>query len=562
MFVLSCTDCDFVPLREMRLSALPGSSKTTLGGNCEVLWQSGDEICVLDGYGTRCFRTEDSGASATFNGSAAEVAGLWMVYPYSKNTYREGDAAVLTLPRRHVAVSGTFQRGSNVSLAKIDGNGSFYARNLCALVCLKISREDVVSVELNSVGGSPLSGRVRVGFDNDGIPGVLQALEPDSAVELVPEGEVIAPGTYYVPVLPGLLSDGLRINLALKGGVSGSKVVREGLTLERSSCLEIAADTNLAYSKEEKRIVVIYGDSITHINVFNQLQSLLDTKACDLMDKDTLKHISYRVVMAGRSGERPIQIACRQGALPLYIKGPFSLPASSGASSFIGECFYTTMDEDAKNLGAPEYQVNVDLGRESTTGWTGCTNPFVVDGIPCTVKTGQYISRLAPSSGERKFTDDYTLVRTHVDWEYSNPYISTVYMGTNGKYIYENPSPDGHTWKQLGDFVQLMMDHAPGTKWVVCGYHSRVRWTEGGKEYMSGRFGDKYLDLKTEGIRKVDDISARIDYTLTEEDRTYLSNDEWPAGWQDLNNLVHPSSVGHKAYATLLFEKMEELGYL
>lgn len=551
-----------VPLREMRLSALPGPSKTMLDGSCEVLWQSGDEICVLDGYGTRRFRTEDSGSAATFEGSAAEVAGLRMVYPYDKRTYGDGDCVVLTLPGRQVACEGTFQRGANLSLAEIDGSGAFRAKNLCALVCLKICRGDIVSVRLRPVGGSPLSGRVKVGFDGDGIPVVLQALEPDSSVELVPQGEVIAPGTYYVTVLPGLLSSGLKIDVTLKGGTIGSKVVGVGTDLERSSYMETDADKGLAYSKDEKRIVVIYGDSITHINVFNHLQSLLDTKACDVMDGDTLKHISYRVVMAGRSGERPIQIVCRQGALPLYIKGPFSLPASAAVTSFIGENFYTTMDEDAQNLGAPEFPVNVDLGGESTTGWTGCTNPFVLDGIPCTVKSGQYISRVESSREEKTFTEDYTLVRTHVDYEYSNPYISTVYMGTNGKYIYENPSPDGHTWKQLGDFVQMMIDHAHGTRWVVCGYHSRVRWTQGGMEYMAGRFGDKYLDLKTEGIRKVDDICARIDYTLTEDDRIYLSNGEWPAGWQDLNNPVHPSPVGHKAYATLLFEKMEELGYL
>lgn len=563
--------CD-VQLKEIVLKSLPSGAKTCLGVDGKsVLWQPGDEISVLDGFGNRCFVTKEGGEVAEFGGAASSVSGLIIAYPYDASSSRDGDCITLEVPTAQIAVPGTFDRTANVTLAKANDNGEFFALNLCAMIRLSVTREDILSVRISSQDQTPLSGRVCVAFDKDGVPFVQSVPVWSDYVDIDPsDSETLAPGTYYIPVLPAQLEAGLKITLNLEKDLTAVRLISDPVSLVRSRFTDVIADENLSYEKDEERIVVIYGDSITHINVFNHLQSLLDTKAGDIQDVDTLKHVTYRVVQAGRSGERPIQIAARQGALPLYIKGPFKLNAKSTVSTTVGEGLYTSWNEEAEDLGSPDFLLNVDYGGESTTGWTGCTNPFVVDGIPCSIKstsagtssTGVLlnINRVKTAKEDVDFTENYIRVQTHVDHDYGKPYISTVYMGTNGKYVYQNPA-DGHTWAQLGDFIQAMLDHAPDTKWVVCGYHSTSRWTQGGVDYLSGRFGDLFLDLHGEGIRKVADINSQIGYSLTQEDQEYLNKNEWPAGWQDLSNKVHPSPVGHKAYATLLFEKMEELGY-
>lgn len=224
------SDCIFITLSS-------NASKTELDGR-DVLWCPSDEISVFDG-GENCrFTTTGSGKTATFTGSASLRDTFKVVYPFDyAAVIDEGDICT-SLMTDQTARKGSFASGANLAATMVHSEGGTLSGTIRNVGCyFKVSVSSSVSgiksIKAEALGGEPLSGAVRISFEEDGIPVVNDNGGNSYARLLCPEGTMDA-GEYYLVMLPGELSKGLRLTVANNEGVSRSYDFKTLSRLERN----------------------------------------------------------------------------------------------------------------------------------------------------------------------------------------------------------------------------------------------------------------------------------------------------------------------------------------
>ena len=201
------------------------STKTVMDGK-NVVWCANDAISVFDGSGNHKFTTNESGLSATFIGTAASVNTYSVLYPYDYAASLEGGIIDTFLPTDQVATVSGFAPSANLSAARlVTDNGNLYGtlRNVgCYLKIPVTSSESGIKwIKAEAIGGESLSGSIVVSFDGTGVP-IATENGGMSYARLVCQDGVLAPGYYYLVMLPGTLSKGLRVTVANNKGVSRS----------------------------------------------------------------------------------------------------------------------------------------------------------------------------------------------------------------------------------------------------------------------------------------------------------------------------------------------------
>lgn len=212
-------------------------TRTTLQEDLSVRWNRGDAISVFDEEGNHRFETDSEGSRVEFTGLAAASADPKPVlYPYDE--YASADLSEGTLrtfiPGRQTGRKGSFGSVNNVAVG-VARNGAFYARNVCGLIKLTVSRDDLVSIDVISRNTTKkLAGWVSIDYSSAD-PSASLTSEGSHIVSLSAEDEgTLGAGTYYLDAIPSVLSAGYTIRTTSSTGEVSSREFGVCKTIERS----------------------------------------------------------------------------------------------------------------------------------------------------------------------------------------------------------------------------------------------------------------------------------------------------------------------------------------
>ena len=228
---LSCSRDSILPEREAypeyvyrACTEIPTRAVVQEDGQ-HVFWSPDDKIIVYKGntYGLFTAQLDEPAPSASFSGSF-------------QSTVNDSDPSLAVFPstaafsyksgKLTVGVGGYQYRASSnsrvdkfVSIARTDGD-TLRFHNLCGGISFSCSSYGITQISFTARGEVPISGKVIVGFDDDGIPTVssFTSSRPDMVIKPDDGEECFIPGKrYYVPVIPCMLSQGYTLGVTAYG---------------------------------------------------------------------------------------------------------------------------------------------------------------------------------------------------------------------------------------------------------------------------------------------------------------------------------------------------------
>ena len=210
--------------REVTIVANASETKTVLDDEDAVLWESGDKVSLIlvgadasTANDTEEFTTEQSGATATFNGKLQNDLFVGGAEKYEENAYvvypstavKKDGSVEFELESDRTVAPGSFPSGMNLSSSAVSLNelitkSSIKATFLNAFAIIRFQvPEDVKSLKIT--GTAPLSGKAQFAFDTDGrlVAQESDAVSPSVVVTPAEGTEFVAGQTYNLLVLPG-----------------------------------------------------------------------------------------------------------------------------------------------------------------------------------------------------------------------------------------------------------------------------------------------------------------------------------------------------------------------
>ena len=187
----------------------------------EVLWEPGDEIAVFSGELSGKFVStlkKKPSASAVFKGelgleSWPEEMDIWAVYPYSEDAFFDGKTITTTLPSEQIARDGAFGKDMNLAIAHSNSSTlQFY--NVGGGIRFSVAEEGIKKVMFEGLNGEIISGKVKIGFDKDGLPEIQEITRGSQFITLLPPDgqETFQKDTwYYIVAIPGSLEKGYKL---------------------------------------------------------------------------------------------------------------------------------------------------------------------------------------------------------------------------------------------------------------------------------------------------------------------------------------------------------------
>ena len=209
-----------------------------------LLWEDTDRIAVFDGFSKYGFSIPEGGnhgSSATFRGEVSSSGGeLYAVYPEEAGLGLESGRLTVRVPAAQTVPEGrTADPKALVAVGKADGT-SLRFKNVPALLKVSIASSDISSV---IICGSSIAGTAVV--SPDGTTGSVS--EGADRIELLPEGGVFAPGSYYAALLPGTTpSNGFSITLVRSDGLSATRTASREVVFRRNKGLDAGSIESVA----------------------------------------------------------------------------------------------------------------------------------------------------------------------------------------------------------------------------------------------------------------------------------------------------------------------------
>ena len=275
-------------------------TRTVVEDETHVFWEPGDEIAVFSGERSGKFVTNLTfpSATASFTGTLGEdgwVQGqdLWALYPYSEKAVFDGETITTTLPSIQYARAGSFAKGANLAIAH-STNGDLQFYNVCGGVRFTLKEEGVKKVVFEGVNKEALSGKVKIGFDENGRPQVKEVTGESSSITLFPpEGsDCFQTGMwYYIVAIPGALWQGYQLRL-YKESSYAKKTRAKRLTISRSIFGSIEkADDGIEFEATTTHFPKTKAEWNASIDLMSQLSREIHTIMTSLKMDSTDGHI-------------------------------------------------------------------------------------------------------------------------------------------------------------------------------------------------------------------------------------------------------------------------------
>lgn len=220
----------------------PADTKTVVESGVHIYWEPGDEIAVFMGDESAKFTTDitDASGTATFKGTFGDQEwpkdlDLWAVYPFFEDATFDGETITTTLPSEQVAREGSFGKDMNLAIAHSNSSSlQFY--NVGGGIRFSMMEEGIKKVMFEGLSGEIISGKVKIGLDNNGKPVVQEVTGGSQFITLLPPTgkETFDKDTwYYIVAIPGTLEGGYKLRF-YKDTDYARKVSEKKVEIKRS----------------------------------------------------------------------------------------------------------------------------------------------------------------------------------------------------------------------------------------------------------------------------------------------------------------------------------------
>lgn len=248
----SCTQDHIIGPEGVTIPVSREGTRTVLQEDGAVWWAPGDRMLVFAEPGKGSLfvsQNTEAAPTAQFYGIVEdwhESLPLYGFYPAMDGVSFDGERFSVTLPTEQEAVSGSFAPGLSFSAGRGTLSGISMG-NVLSGICLSVSRSDVRSITLKSLGGEALTGRFSFSLGADGRPAdVSPEGASDQLVLRRPDGSCLEAGaTYYLMVLPGSVS-GYTLTLTT-ADATGTLECSAPVTFTRSSIKRLGTVSGLAW---------------------------------------------------------------------------------------------------------------------------------------------------------------------------------------------------------------------------------------------------------------------------------------------------------------------------
>jgi len=498
---------------------------------------------------------------------------FYSVYPANAVSNLYGDVQYAELPNIQIA---PFDKTANYMLSEVKTdvyddsnmpNLSFSMSQLMGLIEIRFSnsnpdyqyetlsnvRIDSQSILTGAFTFSANSGVSSVAFKDNGWKSVQSQYD---------NSEVLGLGvshTTYLFVAPGTVNDAvLTIETDQHKFTKNSSCSWSVSSGNRTSFGQMnlnTFDVSQTGGPSQVKTAVCWGDSFS------------ETGGSYPKDLSNLVGPDWEIIGGGVGGNRVYDIAARQGALGVYTSTEFVLPSSTQTITTDG----LLRDRDNSlqpalcNLqGFTRALVNPCL---ITYG----TNPDeqILCNVSSTYKNGTYIaeiSRLTP--GEAITIPAHSKVESYGARTYRDADLQIVYMGENGGWDPIGAKYNEHYYDNLYGYHDLMFNYSIHHKsdYIILALHD-VMFNQYYWASITNRYGNRVINLHDEIPARGRELIIRTgayknvcDIPQSEIDR--IDGGLWPVCFMFAENDAHPNIFGARAMAILVFEKMQELGYL
>ena len=220
----------------------PGTKTAVQDDGVSVWWTTNESINVFYQGKTGKFTSLNTEGAPTvvFDGildtntgvGDAQSTECWAIYPYSESNSFDGTDVTITVPYEQTAKAGSFADNLFPAIARSNTSDlTFY--NVCGGVCFTVTTPNISKVVFTSKNGEALTGKVRVGFDNNNLPAVKEFI--NGRDDLTVSGRFVPGERYYAAILPRTLSGGLVVTYySINGALSCQMEISRPITVNRS----------------------------------------------------------------------------------------------------------------------------------------------------------------------------------------------------------------------------------------------------------------------------------------------------------------------------------------
>ena len=219
-------------------------TKTSLDASYNVLWTKDNTVSVFPGGVTDIkaaqFTTQDEGTTeASFEGTVNTGNGsFYAIYPHHQEAVINSETVSgITLPALQRAVTGSFDNDINIMMAKSEGDRLIF-KNVCGLIRVPVTRNDLTSITLTTNSGSPLAGTFDLQW-NAGEPKAVNITNASDHITLSGNGEILKPGNYFFTVLPGMMKGGFSLSYTSAIATNAEQTATSDVDVKRSHILYI-----------------------------------------------------------------------------------------------------------------------------------------------------------------------------------------------------------------------------------------------------------------------------------------------------------------------------------
>ena len=192
----------------------------------KVEWEAGDQVSVLAADANYLYVAQTPGVSTTLVTEATDVPAdgqFFAVYPYDADAAVADGVITTELPAEQTAVLGSFS--THLAVAQAAGTKLAF-KNVCGLVKVNVSAENVTKVVFEGNSGEIVAGAVNVTVA-DAPTWAAVAEQGAASVTLAAASGTLAKGDYYFAVLPQTFAAGFKVT-AYKG--ESASVIRNVAT--------------------------------------------------------------------------------------------------------------------------------------------------------------------------------------------------------------------------------------------------------------------------------------------------------------------------------------------
>lgn len=213
----------------------PSPTKVSIDQDYVLSWEDSDKITVYDGYVQKLFVSKGTGKSVSFQAEGVVLSqdrNYVAVYPDTSGFFMDGKVTV-KVPEVIAVEPDDFPAAPAVAF----GNGKdrrLEFRNVCGLVSFDVKGNNVMSVKIEGAGSEVLAGYVAVD-EQTGIYDRATIEQPCTSITVksMLNGGMY-PGKYYVPLLPQVFGNGLKITMQTAEGTQIERVFEDPLDLKPS----------------------------------------------------------------------------------------------------------------------------------------------------------------------------------------------------------------------------------------------------------------------------------------------------------------------------------------